>query len=85
MGTVEVSGDTRQKADLECGVGSLVYTAAGKETDFNYRLECGVGELNIGESSYSGLGVERTIDNRAQRTMDISCDVGSTEIYFEES
>lgn len=84
VGTVEASGDTRQQADLECGVGSLVYTAAGKEADFNYSLECGVGELNVGVNSYSGLGVEQTVDNRAQKTMNIVCDVGSTEIYFEE-
>lgn len=84
VGTVEASGDTRQQADLECGVGSLVYTAAGKEADFNYSLECGVGELNVGVNSYSGLSVEQTVDNRAQKTMNIVCDVGSTEIYFEE-
>lgn len=84
VGTVDVSGNTRRQADLVCGVGSLVYTAAGKETDFNYNLECGLGELNIGDDSYSGLDVEQTIDNRAQKTMNIACDVGSTDIDFQE-
>ena len=43
-----------------------------------------MGELNVGVNSYSGLSVEQTVDNRAQKTMNIVCDVGSTEIYFEE-
>lgn len=84
VGTIDASGDTKQQADLECGVGVLAYTAAGKEVDFNYRLECGVGELNLGENSYSGLSVEQNIDNKAQKTMNIACDVGSMDIYFEE-
>ena len=84
LGTIDASGDTKQQADLECGVGVLAYTAAGKEADFNYRLECGVGELNLGENSYSGLSVEQNIDNKAQKTMNIACDVGSMDIYFEE-
>ena len=43
-----------------------------------------MGELNLGENSYSGLSVEQNIDNKAQKTMNIACDVGSMDIYFEE-
>lgn len=84
VGEINAAGDTRKQADLECGVGSLTYTAAGSREDFNYRLSCSMGELNLDGESYSGLDTERTVDNHADKDMNVTCDVGSTNIHFEQ-
>ena len=82
VGAATLEGVTRRDADLSCDLGSLAYTDAGRMEDFNYELDCGVGELRLDGDKYSGIDVEKYIDNRADKTMQISCDVGSADIRF---
>lgn len=82
-GTISAKGDIRSQADLHCGVGSIVYTAAGREEEYNYDIECGVGEIVCGDSSYSGLGKDRSIDNDADKEINIEGGVGSVIVEFD--
>lgn len=84
VGTLTAYGDAVKKLELNCDVGSISYTSKGKQGDYNYKLECDVGELTIGEGKYSGLGIEKTVHNGADRIMEISCDVGNVEVFFNE-
>ena len=59
--------------------------AAGKITqeDYNYDLECGVGNLDVGSDSYSGLGREKSISNTgADRKVDLECGMGNVSVNF---
>ena len=84
MGTITATGMVKHEADFECGAGEINYTAYGKETDYNYEVECGIGEVNCGESSYSGLAHSREINNHSSKSMYISCGIGSITINFED-
>lgn len=81
-GSITTGGAVGQEIDMKCGFGSITYTAAGYEDDYNYDIECGVGEVICGESSYSGLGTDKMIDNQAQKEINIECGVGSVTIDF---
>ena len=71
------------KADGECGLGELNLTLTGKQEDYNYDLECGVGNLDVGSDSYSGLGREKTIFNKgADRKLDLECGMGNISVDF---
>ena len=83
-GIAALAGELLQRADLECGVGELELKLIGKETDFNYSLECGIGTIDMGNSSFSGLGTERYIDNGQSRELSVECGVGSVELQFME-
>ena len=72
----------KSSADIQCGVGSIVYTASGHEEEYNYEIECGIGEVLCGDSSYSGLGKNRHIDNNADKDISIEGGVGSVIIDF---
>lgn len=81
-GEAEIGGDAKQ-SEIECGMGSVSYNAAGKETDYNYELECGVGSLNVGSMSLAGVASEKRLQNPgAARQMDIQCGLGSVEVTF---
>lgn len=84
-GAITAQGAVSQEIDMECGIGSITYTAAGYEADYNYNIECGVGEVICGDSSYSGLGTDKRIDNRAPKEINIECGVGSVTIDFDKT
>lgn len=83
-GEAIVRGNAVREANIECGVGSVAYTAVGYQQDYNYELSCGIGELIVGNDSFSGLGKERSIDNGGSKSMDIECGIGSVTVAFEE-
>lgn len=74
-----------EKLDVEVGTGQLCVELAGNMNDYNYELECGIGEIIIGENSYSGLGSSRTINNiDSVRNIKAECGVGQIQIDFAE-
>lgn len=83
-GSAEITGLTAKKIDGECSIGSLILGICGKEADYNYKLECGVGEININGESYGGFAKEKKISNTgASGEIALECGVGEIEIYFE--
>ena len=69
---------------LNCGVGSIDLEAYGTEQDYSYEVNCGVGEVEIGDNSFSGLGNKRKIKNPGGKNMEIDCGVGNVEVCFSE-
>ena len=84
-GEVNVTGLDTKKFDAKTGAGKLYAELVGKQNDYSYELECGIGQLKIGDSSYRGLGTEQNITNSgAERFADIECGVGEIIIKFQE-
>ncbi len=84
-GEMNITGLDTKDFDAQTGAGTLYAELVGKQTDYSYELECGIGQLKIGDSTYSGLGTERNISNQgAERFADIECGIGEVEIKFQE-
>ena len=66
-GSVTASGDAGKKLEADCGVGELLLNLKGVKEDYNYDLECGIGEIRCADESYSGFGKDYTIDNHAAK------------------
>ena len=46
-------------------------------------MECGVGNLDVGSDSYSGLGREKSISNKgADRKLNLECGMGNISVDF---
>lgn len=71
-------------ADLDCGMGRLAMAAQGRQTDYNYEISCGIGNVQVGGSSYAGLSREKTIRNGSDKTISMDCGVGEIELSFQE-
>ena len=80
LGTV-LAGD----AEIDCKLGSIVLTLANsvEQSNYDYELSCGAGEVNVGNKSYSGLFREAEIDNGSSRLIKADCGLGSIVIQFE--
>lgn len=85
VGGITFEGAVERKIEGDCGVGELILRLEGKKEDFNYDIETGVGNVQIEDSQYSGLGLEEKIDNRslgAVKVMELEVGTGSAEVSF---
>ena len=82
-GSMTFADLSAKETDGECGLGELDLTMTGAQEDYNYDLECGVGNLDVGSDSYSGLGREKIISNAgADRKLDLECGMGNVSVSF---
>ena len=72
--------------NAKASAGQIQAELVGCMEDYNCDIECGVGEILIGDNSYGGLGKESQIENPgAHRELDIECSVGQIVIEFQET
>lgn len=82
QGVANIKGTTQRDVDLECGVGVINLETKGKQADYNYEIEVGAGEVNLDGQKFSGLAVEKTINNHAVKEMGIDCATGKVNVIF---
>ena len=85
VGTLALTDLDTEYIDAECGIGTMELEAAGKKTDYNYRLSCGAGTLSLEDEEFAGLGGRKIVDNDgAVRKMQLECGMGTLEVSFTE-
>lgn len=81
MGTAQADGTLNGDVKLACGMGNVAMNIAGKESDFDYEVSCGMGTVEIGESIY--YTGEKEVDNGRDKKLETNCGMGIVEIAFE--
>ena len=83
-GNVDLENLNVQDLEADCGIGNIDLDINGKESDYDYEISCSAGAVDIGDSSYSGIGHEKKISNPgASGKMDLDCGVGNITVDFE--
>lgn len=84
VGDGVIDGD----AEIECSMGNLELCVTGRQEDFNYKIDGAMGSISLegasGSRDFSGFSKERSIDNGADKEMEISCAMGSVTISFQD-
>ena len=83
-GNVVLGEIQARKVSIECGAGRVAYAAPGVETDYNFDMECAVGNIKVGTTEYSGLATKKKINNNAQKNIEMECGAGEIVVTFEE-
>lgn len=84
-GNVEFDILNLRSLDAEIGTGILTMDLQGREKDYNYKVDCAIGKVQIGDREYNGIGREQKVVNPgAIKKIDIECGAGSVYIGFEE-
>jgi len=74
-----------EKLDVEAGVGQVNIALNGVQEDYNYKVECGIGNVVVGKASYGGLGAEQNVKNDgATKEISVECGIGEVKIKFQE-
>ena len=84
MGSFQTGGKLNEEADIECAMGYVEMYLSGKESDFNYDLGGSMGNVEIGDMSFSGFGQEKKIVNGASKNIEVECSMGNITILFTE-
>ena len=82
-GTIDIDQIDVQNLSADCGAGEIDLVVTGKEKDYNYDLSCGMGNIDLEDSEYSGLGIEKNISNEgANKEMVLECGMGEIDVEF---
>ena len=82
-GTIDIDQIDVKKLNPDCGAGEIDMVLTVKEKDYNYDLSCGMGEINLEDSEYSGIGIEKNISNEgARKDMVLECGMGEIDVEF---
>ena len=94
-GLIQLSDFQADNMDIECGAGEIRIsgrvtqdvsaTLLGKETDYDYNLSCGIGDIKVANDSYSGIGREMELNNGQGKSIQVDCGVGSVNLQFADS
>ncbi len=72
-----------KKIEMECGSGKIAMEVSGAEADYDYEVECGIGEVEIGGNSYGGFWAGKEVKNPgSSRKMEIDCGIGEVKVDF---
>lgn len=80
VGDAYLFGNITGNCSLTCGVGSLYVNTTADGRDFNYKIECGIGSVEVDDKVYDGIGKSVTIDNGAENDFNIKCGVGDIQL-----
>lgn len=84
VGSISLSGKVDGDISADCGIGEVTLDLDGKETDFNYILKSGVGDMKINDNKFHALGDDKKIDHNANKTINMECGVGSIAVDVNE-
>ncbi|MEF9941790.1 MAG: DUF4097 family beta strand repeat-containing protein [Lachnospiraceae bacterium] len=84
-GDVTITGGIIQDIGIESTVGDITVNFNGKETDYNYDLSCGIGDLKVNGQEWSGIRPDFQMDNNAAKEMMIECGIGDVAVSFQEN
>ena len=82
MGNFKYTGNVAKYGDVECGLGNAEFYLDGKETDYNYEIDCSAGSVTIGNEIYGGVATEKMINHQADATIEIDCSMGNVVVTF---
>ena len=84
VGEFDFSGEIKKFGNLKCGIGSIYLNLVGSEKDYDYSLECGMGNISLGDRDFSGLGSGQEISNGSDKKFTLECGMGEIEVDFEK-
>lgn len=86
MGSCEVEKVETRDMDIHVAMGETAIGVIGSEQDTSYRIECQMGDVQIGSKRISGMGSERqqSAGENAKLDIDVECGMGEVDISFEQ-
>jgi len=67
-----ISGDSYVKNDI----GNIDLNMNGREENYNYSVDCGIGTVIINENRYSGVNSKTTKNDDAENSFTLDCGIG---------
>lgn len=82
-GDFSLKGKIKGDVKVKCAAGNADLTLTNLGIDFNYKIDCSVGCVNLNGKKYTGLNAQEDIDHSADWDMDLDCAAGNITVKFE--
>lgn len=83
-GNFTYKGDVTGNLKLVCGVGNADLFLTSKEIDHSYDIESGMGNIDYGKQSYSGIGNDVKSGSELSSHYKVECGLGNITVLFEQ-
>jgi len=84
-GAAIVSSLDAKEIEAKCGMGQIELEVTGTQNDYSCDVECGMGEVVVGNHSYGGVGTQHHGDkHEATKHIDVECGMGEVSVKFME-
>ena len=81
-GQISASGIVTGQNKLDCGMGQISLKLQGAESDYDYKAQCGLGNIKIGGTSYSGVSSSNAKQTGLENFLDLDCGMGQISVQF---
>lgn len=81
LGEMKYTGSIRGNFYVDCGMGEVTLGVDEGIIEFNYELSVGLGEIQIGKETFSGLNQKTITEYSSDYTIDINCGMGEVKIF----
>lgn len=75
--------ECQEKMKLDAGMGNLTIDVIGCKKDFDYKVDVGLGNVQIGNEKFSGI-VDHKSYQQGKALIDIRCGMGNVELRMED-
>lgn len=80
-GQFHMQGAIEEELNVDCGVGKCDIALSGRESDYNYSVDCGIGSVSVNGNKIGGLGGKYNCGNTgAAGRINVSCGIGKVKI-----
>lgn len=77
VGLVYISGRITGNNKVDCGIGSVEIVLTDREKiDFSYSIDCSIGEVKVGNNTYSGKVKDSDYNKDVEDYFDLKCSIG---------
>lgn len=93
-GMITAEGTILGEGDISCGIGEVSLLLAGREEDYYYDVDCGIGAVTVGGRELDGIGIGHSGHSdhsdhseehgySGSRELSIECGIGSVDVKFK--
>lgn len=83
QGSAFLSGDLGNSVAAHSKEGHLSMELSAAQDDYNFEIDLLTGNIHLGTEDYHGLSVSKSIDNGAERSMELNCSRGDLSVEFD--
>jgi hypothetical protein len=81
-GQLDVTGTIEERAELDCGVGAIIFNVRGRHEDFGHDISVGIGEATFGNIRVAGLGGDSEGNQHLDKSIEIDVGIGNVTVNF---
>lgn len=83
VGKIYFAGHISGNMEVNADVGSVELLLDNSYNNFNYEVSCELGNVIIGEKTFSGIDSDKVISNGAIQSAKLECEVGNIKVEFK--